>query len=328
MKFLLRLLYFFLFVVLIIVIAGFVLPSDMRIEVKSHIKAPISLIYGQVNVLKNWSAWSEWLQTDKKTDVIFNMIPSGEGASLSSTDSTGNTGSLQILKSEFTDSIDIAMSFQGFGNATMKWNFEETDNKTFTRCSFESLNMDYFQRYFMYFMKKDIEKNLILSLDNLRKICEDLRLSRLSEIRIYDLPAQPSLIIRDTTRKTGMENKIDQTAQKLRAYISRRSLPVTGDPFIIFYKTSVDSIADFAFGIPIAGRTWSWREYNYFERPAGKTVSVTHFGRFDSEKPYMALDTFLNKRNLKGKNYYWRFVHCQKRIYPIRPYGKKRYTIL
>ena len=70
-----------LFVVLAVLIVIIIRqPTDFSISRSIRLSAPVSRVFAQVNVLRNWDAWSPWARLDPKAERIFEGPEAGVGA--------------------------------------------------------------------------------------------------------------------------------------------------------------------------------------------------------------------------------------------------------
>ena len=331
MKALLKLLYILLFLVIAILLAGLFLPRDMEIESSGKIKSSPGIIFDQVNTLKNWENWSPWIISDTTVHLAYNNIPAGKGAEFRWVDRQSNEGSLKILRCDSEKNIDMHVDFGKNGDANIFWKFTMEENSIKVSWTFKTNDMSYFERYFMVIYKMSIQNDLNKGLKNLKLVCEELRLSRISAIQTIELKNQPAMIIIDSARIGEMEAKMKVLFEKLGAYLDKREIAVEGNRLTIYYKWDPKGFSRFACGFPIAAKTWGWKEYNYFELPECKAATLTHWGRYNSEKPYVALDNYLEENKLKQGEIIWEeYVKSaenepdtslwEKRIfYPLKP---------
>ena len=305
MKSLLNFLYFLLFLVVVILLAGLFLPQDLKIEENITIKASNEMVFEQVNRLKNWEKWSPWFNTDTTVKINYTEISAGKGAGFDWKDGKGNSGSLHIGESTPGKMIQMKIDFGEQGDANMNWNFSPEKSGIKVIWIFESYDMGYFERYFMILFKRSIQNDLKSGLKKLKSVCEGLRLSRISAVEVKDMESQPAMVIIDSANMKKMDAKMKALFEKLDAYLVRRKLEKAGNPFTVFFKWDPDSLFTFAVGYPIPEKTWGWREYRYYELPGGKTAMVTHWGRFDSEKPYLELDKYFENHHFKQGAILW-----------------------
>lgn len=305
MKTLLKILYILLFFVLAILLTGLFLPKDIRIEADTTIGLSCDMIFDQVNTLRNWENWSPWMGDNQNVTIEYNEIPAGKGADFRWKSKDLESGSIKITESKTDQEILMHIDFGEEGDAAIIWKFKPEDDKIKVSWIFESKDMTYFERYFMFLFKKNIQKDLEKGLANLKSVCTDLRLSRISEVEITEQEAQPAMIIIDSASVKDMDARMKENFEKLTAYLKRREIEPVGNKIALFFKWNPDELSTFACGYRIPQKTWGWKEYTYYELPAGKTASVIHWGKYDSEKPYMALDDYLKSQGLKQGNMIW-----------------------
>lgn len=71
-------------IALVVVLAAFLVivaiqPSEFRVERTTTIAAPADAVFGQVNDLHKWEAWSPWAKLDPAAKVTFEGPDAGQG---------------------------------------------------------------------------------------------------------------------------------------------------------------------------------------------------------------------------------------------------------
>src|SRR6266478_2042707 len=70
--------------VVLVLVVGLFLPSNVHVERTKVLKSPPEAVFNQINDLKNWDNWMPWNKMDKNIQVTWNGDKtSGEGASYS-----------------------------------------------------------------------------------------------------------------------------------------------------------------------------------------------------------------------------------------------------
>jgi effector-binding domain-containing protein len=306
MKSLLKILYFLLILVILILLAGLFLPRNGHIESEVTIKASPKIVFDQVNTLKNWENWSPWLDADSSMKISYAGPDSGKGATYSWTSEHSGDGKLIITSSEPEKKIEALIDFGVQGKATTTWTFDSAEIKgTHLTWAFDNSDMGYFERYFMILFRKNMLTTFNRGLHRIKNISERLRLDRISDIHVVDLEARPSIGIIDSTSLEKMAAKMADMYSRLSIYLAKRSLQPTGPPFTIYYTWNPKGTSKFACCLPIAERTWGWKDYTFIELPQGKAVEVTHWGKYGTETPYLALDKYLQDNHLKKGSFIW-----------------------
>lgn len=305
MKFLIKLLYFLLFILAVVLLAGILLPKNAEVRSSINISAPIDIVFDQVNDFRNWESWSPWLKSDSTLVFKYGEQTAGAGASYSWTSEKSGTGNQTMEKCNPKQFLQANIDFGNQGDATGNWSFKESEKSTSVIWEYKFTDMVYFERYFMFLFKDKILSDLNFGLQNLKSVSEELRLSRISDVAIKNLEIQPAMAIIDSSEVDGMGRKMSAMFNKLSKYLEKRKLKPTGPPFTVYYSWNPEGLTKFACGIPIEKRTWGWKQYTYLELPEGQAAVITHWGTYGSEKPWLALDKYLKDNNLQLSGAPW-----------------------
>ena len=299
MKALIKILYFFLAIFVIILLIGLFLPRKSHVESNTYINASPEIVFDQINILKNWEKWSPWQAADSTMKLTYYGPLSGVGAAYSWTSKHSSSGNMSITESEPYKSIQTELDFGARGKANAPWHFEKADKGTKVTWAFDNQKMGYFERYFIVLFKKTMINTFNQGLAKLKDVSEDLRLDNISEVKEVQLVQRHSFVITDSAIMQKLSIKMDEMFGKLMIFTGKRNIQPAGVPFTIYYKWSNDGFTTFACGIPIAEKTYGLREINYLEMPEGKAIMVTHWGNYKSSKPYEALDNYLKNNGLQ-----------------------------
>lgn len=305
MKALLKFLYIILALVIIVLLAGLFLPKEAYIDSSVSIIAPDEIVFNQINDLKNWEAWSPWEAADSTMKVSYESVTVGKGASYSWTSKHSGEGKLVITESVPVSKVAIELDFGEQGKADAYWTIEPERTLTDLTWIFENNNLSYFERYFMVLFRKNMINTFNTGLNKIKEIAEDLRLSRISEVKLVNLEKQPAMVITDSCKLEKMDSLMANMYSRLSAYMERRQLVSVGPPFAIYYTWNPEGISKFACGFPLEKKTWGWKDYQVIELPEGEAATVIHWGRYDSSKPYFAIDNFLKEKELKQGDFIW-----------------------
>lgn len=100
--------------ILIGVFLGYVasLPADYRVARSTTIAAPPAVVFGHIDNLRKWDAWSPWAKRDPNAKVTFKGPETGRGASFSW---AGNRdvgeGTMTIVDSDPAKALKIKLDF-------------------------------------------------------------------------------------------------------------------------------------------------------------------------------------------------------------------------
>jgi uncharacterized protein YndB with AHSA1/START domain len=157
-----------LFFVLII---GMLLPSKTEVSTSTEIKAPIAMVFNEVNDLKNLSHWSPWQGKDLQTVIRYEGSEAGVGAKMlwDSKSSKVGSGCQEIVVSNPYSHIEVALQFKGWNHPSCAtWDFatQEGGGTKVTWSYKGQVSGNIFHKYMAAMMKsmikKDYEKGLSL----------------------------------------------------------------------------------------------------------------------------------------------------------------------
>lgn len=122
-------------VVLIAAFAGVVAlqPSEFRVSRTATIAAPAGDVFGHVNDLHKWNAWSPWAKLDPAAKVSFEGAPVGKGAvfTWSGNEQVGE-GRMTVAESRPGElvalNVDFVKPFEG--KSTSEFAFKPEGNQT------------------------------------------------------------------------------------------------------------------------------------------------------------------------------------------------------
>ncbi|MDJ0513906.1 MAG: SRPBCC family protein [Methyloceanibacter sp.] len=103
--------------VLLAIIAVFVgyialQPDEYRVERTVTMAAPAAKVFGNVNDLRKWEAWSPWAKLDPNAKVVFEGPEAGQGAAMTwDGDDKVGAGKMTIVKSDPDQAINIDVVF-------------------------------------------------------------------------------------------------------------------------------------------------------------------------------------------------------------------------
>jgi len=101
--------------VLILAAVALGLPAHVTVSRSVVINAPEYAIYPYLNTIRRFADWSPWVARDPEMKMTYSGPPEGNGAKVeweSEKPSVGS-GSMQIVESEQSRSVDLAANFDG-----------------------------------------------------------------------------------------------------------------------------------------------------------------------------------------------------------------------
>jgi len=124
----------------VMVAVAFTLPRNISIARSVIINAPEADIFPYLNSLKKFNEWSPWAERDPETHYVFSGPAEGKGASMewNSDKSDVGNGIQKITASVKNKSIEIALEFDGQGEATASYDLTPSGAGTKVVWGFET----------------------------------------------------------------------------------------------------------------------------------------------------------------------------------------------
>lgn len=115
---------------LLLVIVSFFLPSTFHVERSAVINANDSVIFSNVNNLKNFVTWMPWAKMDPNTKMDFFGPEQGLGQGYNwSSEKTGK-GKMTIIESAPNQKVIMELDFEGMGKSAASFAFSKEGNGT------------------------------------------------------------------------------------------------------------------------------------------------------------------------------------------------------
>ena len=99
----------------LLALAGFLLPSNFRVERSTEIRAPVEKVYALIADPRQWARWTVWNQRDPQMQMSFGGAPTGQGAKWSWQSGSEGNGAMEFTRAEPNRLIEYRLSFPDFG---------------------------------------------------------------------------------------------------------------------------------------------------------------------------------------------------------------------
>lgn len=102
---------------LVVLVGGFAvyvatLPPTYSLARSTVIAAPADAVFGHINDLRKWDAWSPWAKKDPNAKVTFSGPPAGKGAVFQwAGNSDVGEGSMTVVDSKPSEAVAIRLAF-------------------------------------------------------------------------------------------------------------------------------------------------------------------------------------------------------------------------
>ncbi|MEJ2322448.1 MAG: SRPBCC family protein [Gammaproteobacteria bacterium] len=172
MKILLKIL---ITIVLLFVVTGLLLPSQVHVERSIHIDAPAVTVFPYLNDLRAFNRWSPWAGRDPDASYDFSGAESGVGMRMRwySEQPDAGSGSLVIIASVPDESVTMALDFGDMGQAQSTLAITPEDEGARVTWSFdEELSWNPIHRWTGLAMESLLGPDYAQGLANLKKLVE------------------------------------------------------------------------------------------------------------------------------------------------------------
>jgi effector-binding domain-containing protein len=308
MKIFRRILLIILCIALVIIAVGYVLPRNINVERKLVMNVSQKTIYNQVNTLKNWTKWLPWLQKDTSLHILCSGSESGVGSTLKwfSSDKNVGSGSVSIISSVISDSLEVVFDFAEKGKSTGKFIFLKANGDIIVTYSIASdLGMNPISRWFGLFSDRLIGPDIEQSLYNLKELVQDTKALYGYEIVDYELPARTLITIRDTASPETVTPKLASMYKKISIFLKSKNLSPSGNPMAVFHQFSNQGF-DIEAGLPVTTIIAVPEGLNCSEEEAERTVMIKYLGSYKMiSKGYIALQNYIDNNELQRHGSGW-----------------------
>lgn len=231
---------FILLLILVIGVSIYIATLDGNYNVKQTrtIKAPIEVVFNEVNDFKNWKNWGPWYEIDSTIVASFPEVTSGVGASYTWTGAEGN-GSMKtislVLNKEIIQQID-------FGTGTtpeVYWNFNKVNDST--EITWGMRGKSNFTEKAYWITQGGIEKNMKPMYERGLQLLEQHILKELEKYTIdikgvVDYGGGYYLYQTTSCKRENIERKMNEMFLVILKYLDENAINSAGKPFTINHK--------------------------------------------------------------------------------------------
>jgi len=294
-----------MFLLLVVVVIGFFLPSKVHLERSTMIERDANEIFRVINSLSNFNKWSPWYEYDKNATYTLSGAESGVGSKL---DWQGNEkvgkGSNEIVDSKQDEYIKTKFYFgksEKPAHATIS--LLKVEGGTKVTWAFDNdFGYNVFYRYFGLVLEDMIAPDYEKGLKNLKGHMESLQKHDYSHISIVTTQAEKVYVYH---AKSGLEKSILQANigmayGKIIGFLTKNNIEMNGTPKLSNMKQEGDFL-EFVASLPVlsnevideSGEITA--EYTY----QGKAIKLVHVGSYDDfGLSYQVLSDYMAENDL------------------------------
>lgn len=302
---LMKILKYLVFLILLLVIGGAIYfgtkDGSYVVQESITIPSPPEVVFDKVNDYKSWENWVTWKQEDPNITFNYAEKTSGEGASFSWEGK--NSGSITTVKVIPNKEILQEVSFEsptGKREAEMSWNFEaegdSTKVKWETRGQHSLMDKIYYSINDSDFAAK-IQKLNEEALKNIsEEVVADMKKYTINVDGVTQYGGGYYMYTTSVAKQQEVDAKSASMMDLVQNFVSRNSLNVSGDPFILYNETDkVNNTVIFSTCLPVKERVIT---------PKGSPVVCGFMDPVSTVKVSLKGNyKHLPEALLKGKNY-------------------------
>ena len=289
MRFLKGLLVFIAALVVLLVVVAFFLPKTAHVERSVTIDRPPSEVFGVLNNIHRFNAWSPWFDLDPNAKYTYSGPPTGVGAKLAW---VGNkdvgSGSQEFIESKPNESLKVQLDFGDMGRPTAELHLAPIGLGTKVTWTLDqSFEGSLIGRYFGLMMDSMVGKDYDRGLAKLKTLVETFPAADISGINgeVVDLSAQKIYFVSvgplALNDMAAIHSAIGAAYAKIGEFLKANGLAMQGAPMTI--TTSYDASGwkfDAAVVVAANDATPSG-DVKAGTTYAGKAVQFTHVGPYE-----------------------------------------------
>ena len=231
---------FFLLLIAIIGLSIYIATIDGKYDVKQSriIKAPIEVVYNDVNDFKNWQHWGPWYEMDSTIVASFPEVTSGEGASYTWTGKDGD-GSMKTISLIPNKEIIQQTDFGTGTTPEVYWNFNDVEGGTEVIWGMRGEN-SFMEKGFWLF-NGGIEENMLPMYDRGLELLDQHITKKLDEHSfetkgVVDYGGGFYLYKSASCKVDAIGENSERMFRDLMTYITENNILPSGKPFSLTHK--------------------------------------------------------------------------------------------
>ena len=288
-------------IILLLVILGlFVISPNTHVSQERTFDVPKAYAFNLMNNMKNVPLYNTWVIEDPEMELTFSDNSIGHGANYMWSSPTSGSGKIVFNKVVDQDSIIAAMIFEGMGESTIKYVFEEVKGKTKMTWMMDT-NLGFPYNLMKWIMKYQIKSSYDKSFDKIDKI-----LNARKQGTYYGYEVTPSLrsemyyiMNRDQVAFDNIQKFYTQNLGAIYQRIQNEGIVVSGAPSGLFFNMDMDKgVIDMAASLPV-NEAIEVEGLTSYTTPSSQVLTVDYYGDYDkTDKAHEAIDAYISDRGL------------------------------
>lgn len=300
MKTIVKIFYWLLGIVALLVIVSFIIPKTYKVERSVFVKSKPGMIYRLASNFPQWHLWAPWTKETDST-VIFEMTgePGQVGTSWKWNGETLGNGEMILSELIPGELIAYDLAFDhGKYNSKGKIVIEnQGDSAKVSWLDEGDLGYNPISRYMGLFMDRMMGPDFEKGLAKLKTVAESR--ADWPDIEEVTLPGQVALTIRDSAGPGTYSSVMGRAYGEIMSFIQTNKLTISGAPFsiaITWDSVTMNSTMDI--GIPVEKADKGKGRIRVQDFPEQKVVLAHYFGAYENVvTAYTILEQYLKEND-------------------------------
>lgn len=243
----------------LLLLGGFLLPSQSRFVITKDIDAPRATVFALVNDMRRADLWWPVTDTDANARLVFSGPPRGVGSTITWDGPTAGSGTQTITESRPYEFVETSINPGEPGESRTWFELEEGAVATRVHWGFEhDYGLNVVGRYFGLMVTGVIRKDYETALDGLAELAESLPRANFADIDIEHLVVEPAGIAWRRTSSApaaaATSEAIGEALFDILGFVDKHGLSEAGAPISIARAFSGAELR-FDAAIPVRGVT-------------------------------------------------------------------------
>lgn len=314
MKFLKRLLFFLVGLIVLLAVVGLFLPKSVSVQRSVQIDQSPAVVFGYLDNFKKFNEWSPWAERDPNTKYTFSGPESGAGAKMSweSDHPQVGSGSQEIKAVDPGKEVKVNLDFGDNGQADAFYKVDPKDGGSHVTWGFTSdFGYNLIGRYMGLFFDKWIGADYEKGLASLKTLVEKIPRVDYSDLAYEVIEIEPRVVIAKEVTAEANAAAISQALGaaygEILGFIAQNGLNMTGQPLTINRPTEDQYRVDAA--IPVDRRPTSGDDatgIRVIDTFAGKVIKAVHTGAYTTiPSTYEKINALMAEKNMQAADAPW-----------------------
>lgn len=254
-----------------------------NISTSKLIKAPVEMVFEDVNEFKNWKNWSPWYEADPTIVASYPKQTSGVGGSYAWMGETSN-GVVKTTALVTNREITQEVNFDKDKFAKVYWNFEEKSEGTMLTWSIKGKN-SFIEKAFTLFtggLEKKIKPMQYRGLELFSQYIEkEMNKTSFEHIGMVEYGGGYYLYQTTSCRTDEISFKMAEMFKELNSHVAERGVFPSGKPFTLTHKWDEENKTSiFSACIPVKEKMRASSTVSVGWLPNQKTFKTIYKGNY------------------------------------------------